>query len=375
MTDDVGGATRLVTTEAALADALEACARVSAVAVDTEFMRTNTYYPVAGLLQLSDGATCWLVDPLAVDIRPAARLFADASVVKVLHACSEDLEVFATSVGELPEPLYDTQVAAAVLGDGYSLSYQALIENELGVTLAKDQTRSDWLARPLTERQLHYAAQDVYYLVRAFGKQQERLGERADWIREECAGLAQTPLSAADPGEAYLRIKGAWKLLPEELHVLRETARWRESFARDNDVPRNRVAEDASLLAIAKGADSKNALSRAGMHPRALRKYANALLEAGAAARRETPAQLPEALPRPAPANSNALMKRLKAHVAREAERLGIETQILATRRHLEALLRTRDDSGRVTLPESLAGWRRELIGESLAAIANGENS
>ncbi|MBS05234.1 MAG: ribonuclease D [Gammaproteobacteria bacterium] len=372
MADAVNEATRLVTTEAGLRDAIGACRAVGAVAVDTEFMRTNTYYPAAGLLQLSDGESCWLVDPLAVDIRAVADLFADTSVVKVLHACSEDLEVFATSVGELPAPLYDTQVAAAILGDGYSLSYQALIERELNVTLAKDQTRSDWLARPLSDEQLHYAAQDVYYLVRAWDTQQSRLAERGEWVREECAGLAQTPLSAADPGDAYLRVKGGWKLQPEEQHVLRETARWRESFARGNDVPRNRVAEDASLIAVARGADSKGALSRAGMHPRALRKYAQELLGVAEAARRSTPDDLP-ALPRPSPANSNAMMKRLKAHVAREAERIGIETQMLATRRHLEALLRTRDESGRVSLPGSLSGWRRALIGDGLLAIANEE--
>ena len=372
MTDEVQAATRLVTTDAEFADALHACASSDAVAVDTEFVRTNTYYPALGLLQLSDGATCWLVDPLAVDVRAAADLFANRGVTKVLHACSEDLEVFAHSVGVLPEPLYDTQVAAAILGDGFSLSYQALIKNEMDLLLAKDQTRSDWLARPLTKQQLQYAAQDVFYLVQAWAQQKTRLGERGEWVDDECGNFA-TPPSSADPGEAYLRIKGAWKLVPDELYVLQALATWRELFARSSDVPRSRVAEDASLIAVAKGADSRNALSRAGMHPRALRKYSEALLEAAEAARGEDPVARRPRLPRPAPSNSNALMKSLKARVAQQAERIGIDVQMLATRRHLEALLRTRDDKGQVSLPPALAGWRRPLIGEDLVAIANGE--
>lgn len=372
MTDEVRAATRLVTTDSEFADALTTCAASRAVAVDTEFVRTNTYFPGLGLLQLSDGDTCWLVDPLAVDVRAAAELFANEAVTKVLHACSEDLEVFAHSVGTLPAPLYDTQIAAAILGDGFSLSYQALIEHELDLHLAKDQTRSDWLARPLTDQQLEYAAQDVFYLVQAWQRQETRLGERGQWVQEECGSFGPPP-SSADPEDAYLRIKGAWKLEPDELNVLRAAASWRESFARERDVPRSRVAEDASLLAVAKGADSRGALTRAGMHPRALRKYSEALLEAAATAREADRGNHPARVPRPAPANSNALMKTLKAHVSQQAERLGIDVQMLATRRHLEALLRSRDAQGRASLPASLAGWRRGLIGEDLVAIANGE--
>ena len=371
MSEEVQAATRFVSTDADFRTALGICAAAPVVAVDTEFVRTNTYYPALGLLQLSDGNTCWLVDPLAVDVAAAGPLFADTNVTKVLHACSEDLEVFAHAVGVLPAPLYDTQIAAAILGDGFSLSYQVLIDLELGVHLAKDQTRSDWLARPLTGEQLQYAAQDVFYLVQAWEKQRRRLGERAAWVQEECANFP-TPPSAADPAEAYLRIKGAGKLDADELHVLCVAASWRESFARERDVPRSRVAEDTSLIAVARGADSRGALSKAGMHPRSLRKYSADLLEMARAARRAGRGEASPQLPPYVPGNNSALMKTLKAHVARQAQRLGIDVQMLATRRHLEALLSTRDARGQVKLTTALAGWRRQLVGDDLVAIANG---
>ncbi len=360
----------LITTTAGLEDVVAHCLDQPVIALDTEFMRTDTYYPVIGLAQLSDGHKCWLVDPLTLDLGPLRKLF-ESSVLHVLHACSEDLEVFLHVLGMVPTRLVDTQVAAAILGDGFSLSYQAFVAAVLGITLDKTETRSDWLARPLSDLQRAYAAHDVVYLKRAWDVMQGRLGAREDWIFEECSSIQAAPLVAADPAQAYLRVKAAWKLEGQELHMLREMCAWRELYAREHDIPRNRIVDDSSLIAVAKGMDSKSALTRAGLHPRSLRKYADLMLTVAADVRSSGASDFPPALPRPVPANSNALMKKLKQHVLDRAKALGIDPQILATRKHLEALLRTRDGAGRVSLPVALDGWRREPIGDDLVAMAN----
>ena len=155
-----------VETRVQLLSAVEACKSAGVIALDTEFARFNTYYPIVGLIQIATRDDCFLIDPVALsDLEPLAPLLQNPGILKVFHACSEDLEVFQHALGVIPAPLFDTQIAAAVLGVGFSMSYQALVEHWLGVSLPKDQTRSDWLARPLTAQQLHYAALDVIHLL------------------------------------------------------------------------------------------------------------------------------------------------------------------------------------------------------------------
>ena len=174
-----------VSTAAKLQEAIEVCGRAEAVAVDTEFARFNTYYPIVGLIQLGTSEACFLIDPLAInDLSPLKQILAKPSIMKVFHACSEDIEVFQHALGFVPKPLHDTQIAAAALGVGFSMSYQSIVEYYLGISLPKDQTRSNWLARPLSQDQLRYAALDVIHLLQVYEHQREQLSsaDKERWI-------------------------------------------------------------------------------------------------------------------------------------------------------------------------------------------------
>ncbi|MFU8764790.1 MAG: ribonuclease D, partial [Haliea sp.] len=203
----------LIESDAALRDLLAAHAGAEAVAVDTEFMRTNTFYPEVALVQLCFGAKAWLVDPLPLtDLEPLRALLRDPRTVKVLHSASEDLEVFERWLGVLPEPLFDTQRAAALVNHGFGMGYRALVLDFEGVDLPKGETRSDWLQRPLTASQCEYAAQDVAHLLPVWRKLQGLClaQNKLDWVLGDGADTLQA-FRAETPNFAP-RIKSAWKL-------------------------------------------------------------------------------------------------------------------------------------------------------------------
>ncbi len=183
------------------------------LALDTEFMRVDTFYPAAGLVQVGDGRQEWLIDPLLIqDWSPFAELLEDERVVKVLHACSEDLEVFLRLTGSLPVPLFDTQLAAAYLGMAHSMGYSKLVKEVLDIDLPKDETRSDWLQRPLTEMQMRYAADDVQHLAQVYLALDARLSEeKRAWLLEDGAELVANLCRESDPREAYREVKLGWR--------------------------------------------------------------------------------------------------------------------------------------------------------------------
>ncbi|HEV7516781.1 MAG TPA: ribonuclease D, partial [Thermoanaerobaculia bacterium] len=197
---------------AALAAAAAGWSGVQALALDTEFVRERTFFPRLGLVQVSDGHAAYLVDPLAIaDLAPLAATLRAPGTIKVLHSASEDLEVFQRSLSAVPEPLFDTQIGAALAGVGASLGYQKLVATVLGVELGKGETRTDWLARPLSPAQRSYAAEDVAYLLPVYERLRAellRLG-RFDWaLADSAALLAGLTRLDEDPESAYLRIRG-----------------------------------------------------------------------------------------------------------------------------------------------------------------------
>jgi ribonuclease D len=340
------------------------------VALDTEFVRVDTFYPKAGLLQVSDGHTVVLIDPLEITAwAPLAALLASPTVVKVLHACSEDLEVLSRLTGQLPAPLFDTQLAAAYLGLGFSMGYSRLVQEVLGIDLPKGETRSDWLQRPLSELQVKYAAEDALHLAELYQVLRPRLSdERFAWVLEDGFELTAQWCREVDPRDLYREARLGWKLTPVQLAVLRELYAWREEQARLRDVPRNRVVKEQTLWPLARfQPNNLTALAKVDeMHPRTVRQDGETLLELIKQAA-QTPADaLPAPLPDPLPVDASGLLKQLRAVGQAYAERLGISPELVLRKKVLEALLRSGYPDGPYTLPDNLRGWRREHLGQAL---------
>lgn len=357
----------LVDTDAALARLCDHCRHLPAIAVDTEFMRTDTFYPIVGLLQVSDGDNVWLVDPLAVeDVSPWVTLLSDPAVIKVFHSCSEDLEVLSGSYGVVPEPLFDTQIAAGMLGYGFSRGYAKLVNDVLELQLDKHETRSDWLQRPLSAAQCRYAAEDVYYLMKVYQVLADSLDSkgRMAWLQQEMAELVASARTPVDPDLYYRRIKGAWKLSASGLGLLKVMASWREREARASDRPRGHIVPDKVLLEVARlRPTDRQGLSRIeGMHPRILRRYGESLL----ALINDSAVEAVESLPEPLPREARQILSDCRALVEQRAEELDMAPELLVRRRDLEALVRGKL-VGNIELPPALAeGWRRQVIGEEL---------
>jgi ribonuclease D len=340
------------------------------VALDTEFMRVDTFYPIAALLQIGDGRCAYLIDPLLIsDWTAFAGLLEDSSVVKVLHACSEDLEVLWRLTGSLPTPLFDTQLAAGYLNIGFSMGYSRLVQSVLGLELPKGETRSDWLQRPLSDMQVQYAAEDAQHLAELYQALMPRLSEdKCAWVLEDGAELVLNLQRESDPDKAYRDVKQAWKLKPQQLAVLKVIAAWRERQARIRNQPRNRVLREHSMWPLARTQPTDlTALARIeDMHPRTVRQDGETLLELIRTAAATPEQEWPSPLPEPLPLEVSGLLKKLRAIGQREAEVLEIAPELMLRKKVLEALLKTGYPDGPYQLPDSLRGWRRARMGQAL---------
>lgn len=342
------------------------------LALDTEFVRVSTFYPQAGLLQVADRQACYLIDPLLItDWTPLAHVFRCESVIKVFHACLEDIEVCRRLTGELPAPLVDSQLAAALAGMGGSLGFQKLVGLLLEVELAKEETRSNWLQRPLSDEQVRYAVADVFYLHQLYPLLDDvliRQGRR-EWLSEDCQRLLADVGQTDNPADYYRRVKLAWRLRPQEQYVLQQVALWRELKARERDVPRSKVIDDQCLWNMARFKPAnREQLARAGLRNDILRHDAPELIRIIRDALAAPSDQWPRTLDIPLSPEAGVWLKQTKEVVASRAALLNIPPEILARKKALEALIRT-GDSGQWRLPESLSGWRQEQIGAPLLAL------
>ena len=353
-----------------LGQVVAACRDVPVIALDTEFARFNTYYPIVGLIQIYTGRQCFLIDPVSVsNISEITALLMDEQLIKVLHAGSEDMEVFQYALGVVPTPVYDTQIAGAVLGVGFSIGYQSLVEHYLGISLPKDQTRSDWLARPLSSEQLEYAALDVIHLLQVYEKQHQELAgtEKAAWVEIESAQLGRGIPTIAPPEEAYLKFKGLWQLDRRQLNQLRALCAWREVTARRENVPRNRVVDQKALMNIVRDlCNFRQCYKTAGMSPRQLRRYADEMMFIQSEAKLVPEGDCPESVERTDAPVNNKKLKRLRQVVEETAKLVSVAPELLIKRRHLEKLIQSVDARGRYHLPDELAGWREGVIGDAL---------
>lgn len=367
-----------IATDAALAAAARSWKGLSALGLDTEFVRERTFYHRLGLIQVSDGRANYLIDPLEVrDLGPFIEILQAPETVKVLHSASEDVEVFHRGLGALPAPLFDTQVAAALAGVGATLSYQKLVAALLGQEIPKGETRTDWLARPLSEAQLAYAAEDVEFLLPAYRELRRRLEElgRLDWALEDSAALLDTGRFEEDFDAAYLRIKGWGRFGRRQLGALQLLAAWREQEARRRDLPRNFVLREALLLDLAarqpKTPKELQALPfyDADQAARDGAVWMDLLRQAAGRADDELPQLQDRVAFSPA---VRELEQRLRDRVKERALELGLPPEVLAPRRLLTSLLMSTLTHEAPRLPRELRGWRRAVIGEDLLREAVG---
>lgn len=363
-----------IETNEELARFCEQWAKASVLALDTEFIRTDTFYPIGALIQVSDGTGCFLIDPLPIDDFTAFKgLMTNPDITKVLHSCSEDLEVFDRLLGVLPAPLIDTQIAAGMNGLGFSLGYQAMTEALLQIHVAKGETRSNWLQRPLTDSQIHYAALDVAYLPEMYTMLTDSLieNDRLPWLQEECDKLINNYGGPNAIRQHYLKVKSAWKLSQAQLGVLQLVIEWRENKARERDRPRGRVLKDRSCFEIARlQPNSIKALSGIDeIGYKTVRNDGDDLLVLIKQGQELDQSELPPALPKPLPPANGTIMKRLKAHVAKRAEQLNMAPELLAKKKDYESLLRSGFHGSEYQLPETLSGWRKKVIGDDLLAL------
>lgn len=354
----------------ALAEACRRWSGAEVLALDTEFVRTETYYARLGLIQVALDGRCCLIDPLTIDDwSPLVEVLENPAIIKVFHSLSEDAEVLLHSIGARVAPVFDTQIAAALANHDLQMGFARLVDAEFDVQLPKEATRSDWLKRPLDAVQCDYAAADVYWLEKLFNRLAPPLRDqgRFDWVMEDSNRAAADSLPT-DPASYYLRLRGAWKLKGERLLALQQLAQWRELQAREHDVNRSRILADAEIIQIADSMPANHTeLSRLkGLHPRKVRMFSEAVLDILARSRAASREQWPERVSGPLPVAQADLMRELKDQLAQLAEQLAVPVEVLARRKQLEALVRSGYPDASYEVPEPLQGWRQALVAEPL---------
>jgi len=354
------------------------CARLkhaSWLAIDTEFMREKTYYPQLCLIQIATPDEVACIDPLALaDLAPLLDLLYNPGVLKVLHAGRQDLEIFHHLRGAPPAPVFDTMLAATLLGHGEQIGYGALVKETLGVELEKAYSRTDWSVRPLSLEQIAYAADDVRYLVQVYQKQRAALeaSGRLGWLAEDFAELASARLYTNSPEDAWQRIKGIQFLKGAQLAVVQQIAAWRERQAQKSDRPRRWVLKDEVIFDIAKQSPAGlQALARIrGLEKSTLERHGQTLLnllDEGKKVPKENWPQL-EKPPR-LTADEEPLVDAMMALVRLRAVELNISPATLASRRDLEKFIQLGERS------VLLGGWRGPLVGQDLQRLLRGDLS
>ena len=345
-----------------------------AIALDTEFMRTNTFYAKIGLLQLATPTALYLVDPLQIpDWSAFNRLITVEDIAIVVHSASEDLNLLLTHCGVIPVNLFDTQIAAAFLGLGFSLSYQALVEDQLEIRIEKEETRSDWLKRPLSEKQLHYAANDVLYLLEIADKLHADLESqgRLSWFKDECDVILQNAKQVESESywaTLYSNISNAWRLSDKGLSYLRTLCIWREEESRRRNRPRSWVAKDGDLQSLAIAAAAMPSLSADGLatvklqDAKLMTRYAGEisqlLIEVGqsnASADRSN-------LSLPLDSSARSTLKKLQKVVELKAQALHLAPELLGRKKQLVEIIRQYNESGSLAWVGSQTSWRQAIL-------------
>lgn len=343
-------------------------------ALDTEFLREKTYYPRLGLIQVATQDRVACVDPLAIrELGPLLEVIYDPAITKVMHASRQDLEIFHHLRGYPPPAIFDTQLAAQLLGLPDQVGYGALVAARLDIHLSKAHTRADWTRRPLPQDELRYAADDVIYLCRLYPGLREELEDRGrlGWLEADFAALSDADLYTVHPEHAWKRIRGRQKLSGASLSVLQALAEWRETMAQAADRPRGWILRDEVLLDLArrqpKGRDSLERVR--GMGTEILKRHGDTLLGLMRDARSRPPPEAAEARHGRMRPEQAGLVEAMMAVVQLRARQESLNAASLANRSELEQLV-----LGQGELPV-LTGWRKAMVGRDLRAFMEGRLS
>ncbi len=369
----------------------EQYSKAKVLAIDTEFVRTRTLYPKLGLLQIFDGKQLALIDPIAIDdLSPFWQLLVDVNIIKVLHACSEDLEVFLTSAGCRPINLIDSQIMMSFLGHGLSMGYAAMVENFTGIELDKSESRTDWTKRPLTQKQLNYASADVEHLFHIYPKLVAQI-EQAGWYeqaKQETQLLIARKFTPIDESQLYRQIKLAWRLNPKQLNTLQHLATWRYQQAKKRDLPLGFVVKEHTLMAVAQNnPQNLNAMSKLdGAEVLDIRHKGKAMLNVLRQASEDNEANYPDKIKRlDEYPGYKQIFKKMKSFIAHKAEHHQLAVENIASKKqinqflawqfnlnNIRGLAANAEDSSAYSV-DLLTGWRKELFGKALQAFADNE--
>ena len=355
-----------ITTNAELAQAAREFGPV--LGLDTEFQRTNTFYPLPGLYQVATAGRIFLIDPLDIDDwAPFRAVLEDETRIIIMHACGEDLELLAHHLGASPTAVFDTQLAHAFVSTDFALSYTNLVRTHLELELGKAQTRSDWRRRPLSEAQIRYACEDVAHLLPLHERLNERLAYlgRVQWFEETMDDHGR--YEPADPEHYYLGLRKAWRLKGGDLAVLKQLTSWRERVAMTENVPRNRVVWDEHLLSFAQRAVLDERTVSELLPKPVARRYTAHILAEHEAGRAQAP--LPRLEP-PLTQRQGEVSKALREVARTRAEEHAMSQELLARKRDVEGCIRHYNVTGE--LSPAYSGWRDALVGDSFRTILEG---
>jgi len=346
--------------------------KVSWIALDTEFLREKTYYAKLCLIQIEAEGHRACIDPLLIDdLSPFHELLLNPDIIKVFHAVHQDMEILSQEMGKMPAPIFDTQIAASVLGYGDQMGYARLVEQMLGVKLSKTQSRTDWTRRPLKKIQLEYAIDDVRYLAQIYPKMIEELTSRGrlKWLDRDFARAVDPETYAAHPKDRWQKVRGNQVLNSQQLAVLRELAAWREEKAEQSNLPRKWILSDDILLDFARQqpATSEAIGDIRGINPERTKKNHQLWLSLIKKAQNlpESEWPVPPRSKKPT-ANQNLLIDLLMLVIQLQAKKHGLTAAAIATRKQVAKMVQEK----KTRLSDD---WRGELVNTEFSQIISGE--
>jgi ribonuclease D len=365
---------------ASLVELCQKLAQADILAIDTEFVRTRTFYPKLGLIQVNDGENLALIDPVAIDdLSPFWQLLTDEKICKVLHACSEDLEVFLRAANCRPVNLIDSQIMMSFLGQGLSMGYAAMVNHYLDIEVDKSESRTDWMKRPLTAKQLDYAQADVDYLFQLYPRIHNEL-EQAGWLdaaKQDTESLIERKFTAIDESKLYRNLKLSWKLSSKQLYLLQHLVSWRFQQAKSRDMPIGFIAKDHTLFALAvNNPDNVGSMAKLeGVEMLDVRHKGNAMLSVLKIAAKEDCGEYPDKITRlDEYPGYKQIFKKVKDFIIKKAQESELLPENLASKKQINQFLswhfKLNNAPEFSQSVDILIGWRRTLFGEKLSLFA-----